>query len=673
MSAQTRDPLGLSGVILDGKFFVEHSIGEGGAAFVYRARHLATGTLVAVKFLITLDQVPEADRASVLAEFVREGQLLTELSQRTSAIVQARDVGILQRQGETPLPYLVLEWLEGRTLDEVLVGETNAGRPPRTLNEAVSFIEPIAGALALAHDRGVAHRDVKPENIFVVERAGTEPGGRIKLLDFGIAKVMRRRVSGIHQTGTLPTAFTPHYGAPEQFSRTYGETGAWSDVYAIALVVIEIMRGGRRAVTGDDYVELAQQSCDEDRRPTPRTLGLVVDDAVEAVFARALAVQPSHRYASMSELWSALLGAMDPRASGFPLSGPSAAAAAKRGSAPPPVGAPEGPPKRSGGGRKIIVVAVVGAVAMIATAGVVAGTRLAGRSDAQQTAASAASEATGPGSVSSPSVESGAPVGSGVSGATTSETATPAEARKYCPRGASVVPGGRFQMGSASNAEFGPRHTVFVDTLCIDRLEVTAKDFAHCIELGICVEPDVSAVEGAQGCTLGRAELATHPMNCVSFNEASTYCGSRGMRLPTEAEWELAASRGAGGALPWDEIGDIAERANLERGDAFDRTAPVGSFPKGASKEGLGDLIGNVGEWQSDWYAPYAATESLNPRGPKTGDKRVVRGGAFSGACVGSGADRHAATSVDIAHRDALAPETRAVSLGFRCAKDLRR
>lgn len=661
MPAQGADPLGVTGLVLDGKFTVEKAIGEGGAAVVYRGMHTAAGAPVAIKFLIALTHTPDADRKAVIDEFIREGNLVAELSTRSSAIVQARDIGILERQGEAPLPYLVLEWLDGRTLDEVLVAETNSGKAPRSLTEAVKYIEPVAGALAIAHERGVVHRDVKPENIFVVERGVEGPGARIKLLDFGIAKVMRKRMSGIQQTGTLPTAFTPHYGAPEQFSRTYGETGAWSDVFAMALVILEVMRGGRRAFSGDDYIELARQSCDEGKRPTPRTIGLAVSDMVESVFSRALAVQPMHRYGSMGEFWAALTGALDPAKSGnYALMGPSAGAAAavalvasRQSAAPGPItsGAPIKPTGNSA--KKIVVVAAIGGVLIIGAAAVVAAKKLASgdaKASASSTPPTASVVPSGTASVTIvPVPVSGAPVGA------------------VCPEGAVAVAGGGFGMGSRSDEADGPRHTVYLDAFCLDKTEVTVAQYEACSSAGTCSKP----ADSKPACTFGKGEPGK-PVNCVTFDQATTLCGFRGMRLPTEAEWERAASNAMTG-MPWSTAGAIDTRANLSaETDGFSGIAPVGSFPNGNSDAGIADLIGNVAEWQNDWFGPYPTEEAMNPTGPSSGKMRVVRGGAYSGFVVMPDA-KEKKIEPKPTHREAMDPSTWSESVGFRCAKSLKR
>ncbi|MFO0551516.1 MAG: bifunctional serine/threonine-protein kinase/formylglycine-generating enzyme family protein [Polyangiaceae bacterium] len=670
MAARTRDPLGLTGTVIQGRYAVGAAVGEGGAAIVYRGEHVSAGVPVAIKFLVVMAQASEADRPLIMEEFVREGRLVAELSTRTSAIVQPRDLGVLERPGEPPLPYLVLEWLEGRTLDEMLVAETNARKPPRPLVEAVQMLEPIAGALAIAHEQNVAHRDVKPENLFVVADPAGLPGSpstsaaagvRIKLLDFGIAKVMQRRISGLHQTGTLPTAFTPHYGAPEQFSRTYGETGPWTDVFAMALVILEVMQGGRRAFEGDDYMELARQSCDEDRRPTPRTLKHVVSDEVEAVFERALAVQPSHRYPDMGLFWAALLGALDPRAAGFPLSGPSRTAA-KQASAPPPMSTalastfPAPVPRKRR--NPIITVAFAGGLLLIVSAAVVAGIKLSKKSSASASASASAS--------STPSSVASTPRVVVTSASAPTSTSTSDDP---CPPGSVVVGGGKFLVGCADpkDVEDGPRHHAFVDSFCLDLTEVTVKAYRACVDAGHCDKPSPASSDAAR-CNFDAADRATHPMNCVTQPEAQGFCADRGMRLPTEAEWEIAAGRGVDG-LPWNAAGAITTLANLDgSADGFDGTAPVGSFPNGATTTKVVDLVGNVAEWVADFYAQYPAEERVNPTGPETGTKRVIRGGSFLGLRFTEGPKLG---KVVVTHRDAVDPELRSPAVGFRCAKSL--
>jgi serine/threonine protein kinase len=128
------------------------------------------------------------------------------------------------------------------------------------------------------------------------------------LLDFGVAKVLRGAT--VAPPGLVVSqSFTPSYGAPEQFSTAYGTTGPWTDVFAFALIVVELLTG-HEALQGEEVGALAIQSCDPHVRPTPRALGAVVSDEVEAVLAHGLAVNPEDRFESVRDLWDALVAAL---------------------------------------------------------------------------------------------------------------------------------------------------------------------------------------------------------------------------------------------------------------------------------------------------------------------------------------------------------------------------
>ena len=315
MTTGLQDSLGLIGTTVDQKYRVESVIGEGGFSVVYRAEHIIWKQKVALKCFNALANVPVALRQELVQAFIQEGKLMTSLSSRTAAIVQARDVGTMTvpRTGDQ-IPFMVLEWLEGSPLDSVLQREHAARFPARSIFEVLALLEPAASALDVAHAQGIVHRDIKPANLFIIgDPRGT--GTFVKILDFGIAKVMAEHANlqtSLAQTGKEITAFTPNYGAPEQFSRSHGATGPWTDVFAFALIMVEMLRGGEAALQGDDYIQLAIASRDPSVRPTPRTFGVPVSDDIEAVFLRALAVAPRDRYKSLGLLWADLHGAVFP-------------------------------------------------------------------------------------------------------------------------------------------------------------------------------------------------------------------------------------------------------------------------------------------------------------------------------------------------------------------------
>ena len=170
---------------------------------------------------------------------------------------------------------MVLEWLDGKPLDAVLWDERRAGLPARTLHEAHGAAR--AGG-AGARDRAPAAASPTATSSRRTSSSSAtrgRPAAYVKVLDFGIAKVMAEHagsVAALAHTGTDITSFTPNYGAPEQFSRSHGATGPWTDVFAMALILVEILRGGQAALDGDDFMQIAVASRDPQRRPTPAHL-----------------------------------------------------------------------------------------------------------------------------------------------------------------------------------------------------------------------------------------------------------------------------------------------------------------------------------------------------------------------------------------------------------------
>lgn len=152
---------------------------------------------------------------------------------------------------------------------------------------------------------------------------------------------------------------------------------------------------------------------------------------------------------------------------------------------------------------------------------------------------------------------------------------------------------------------------------------------------------------------------ADHPVSGVTWEDAAAYCAWRDGRLPTEAEWELAARGTEGRLYPWGN--ESGEQANYA--DRSDGTLPVGSFPDAGSPFGLQDMAGNVWEWTADWYSPsyYQASPAENPTGPADGEAKVARGGGFRLLDI-LGLDEARST-----HRLPLPPDVQSADVGFRC------
>ncbi|MBL8739815.1 MAG: protein kinase, partial [Myxococcales bacterium] len=296
------DTFALCGTLVEGKLRIEQVVGEGGFGVVYRGVHEGFDAPIALKCLKLPPHFDRQAQDDLVRGLREEGRLLLRLSQRTPGIVQALDVGSFVAPTGARVPYLVLEWLEGRTLAADIKARIERGAPGRSLKEAMALLEPAARALAVAHQEKIAHRDIKPENLFLVQDGD---GSSIKILDFGIAKVFADAPVPSGQVTGGVAAFTPSYGAPEQFEQKRGASGPWTDVFAFALVLVEVVTQ-KRALAGEDLAVLYSAAADPQRRPTLKAHGLESSPAVEQVLARAFAVDPAERYREIKAFWDAL-------------------------------------------------------------------------------------------------------------------------------------------------------------------------------------------------------------------------------------------------------------------------------------------------------------------------------------------------------------------------------
>lgn len=223
------------------------------------------------------------------------------------------------------------------------------------------------------------------------------------------------------------------------------------------------------------------------------------------------------------------------------------------------------------------------------------------------------------------------------------------------------IPEGPFLMGSdASNAltSSRPTHEVYLDGYWIDKYEVSNRQFTECVRLGYCFAPrDLTSATHEDYFT--SEAYADYPVVHVDWNQAAAYCTWVGKRLPTEAEWEKAA-RGTNGLIyPWGNVLPKSVPAQIglfEEGD----TAPVNSFPDGASPYGVFNMEGNVWEWTADQYDAYYYSKSpeTNPKSVTGGNDYVIRG--FSWA--------YPFSTLEIFTRNSAYMLNHAYDLGFRCA-----
>src|SRR5262249_41964087 len=154
-----------------------------------------------------------------------------------------------------------------------------------------------------AHAQGVVHRDLNPSNVFVAHDRDGRP--RLKVLDFGVAKVISDHALSLGPRAAtlgLIRMFTPAYGAPEQFQESLGPILPYTDVYAFALMVVELLTD-RTPIDGEHLGDISDRVLDPEHRPTPRALGVPVGSAVEQLMAKALSVDPNDRPGDVGQLW----------------------------------------------------------------------------------------------------------------------------------------------------------------------------------------------------------------------------------------------------------------------------------------------------------------------------------------------------------------------------------
>ncbi|WP_027660727.1 Stk1 family PASTA domain-containing Ser/Thr kinase [Salinispora fenicalii] len=278
MTAQAR--------LLGGRYQVGELIGYGGMAEVHRGRDLRLGRDVAIKML----RADLARDATFQMRFRREAQNAASLNH--PAIVAVYDTGEEQAPTGETLPFIVMEFVGGRTLKEVLGGE---GRlQPR---RALEICADMCAALEFSHRHSIIHRDIKPGNVMLTQT------GQVKVMDFGIARALASGATTMTQTSAV--IGTAQYLSPEQ---ARGESvDARSDVYAAGCVLFELLCGHPPFV-GDSPVSVAYQHVRE-APPTPSDLNPEVPPAVDAIILKALSKNPLNRYQSAGEMRADLLRA----------------------------------------------------------------------------------------------------------------------------------------------------------------------------------------------------------------------------------------------------------------------------------------------------------------------------------------------------------------------------
>jgi serine/threonine-protein kinase len=283
------------GDVLAGKFRVDEIIGMGGMGVVIGAHHLQLDERVAIKFLL-----PEAlTNGEAVARFAREARAAVKI--KNEHVARVSDVGQL----ENGAPYMVMEYLEGVDLAKLI---KQRGQLP--VAEAVDYVLQACEALAEAHGLGIIHRDLKPSNLFIIRRR--DGSFCVKLLDFGISKVVGRVGSGADMGMTRTTAVmgSPLYMSPEQMESSR-KVDARTDIWAVGVILYELL-SGRRPFEGETLPEICIKIATSPLPPL-QTSRPGVPAQLEAVIGRCLEKDRNRRFANVGELAQALLDFAPPQ------------------------------------------------------------------------------------------------------------------------------------------------------------------------------------------------------------------------------------------------------------------------------------------------------------------------------------------------------------------------
>lgn len=701
------------GTVFGRDFRILRALKSGGMGAVFVVEQLSTGRQRALKVMN-----PDLAQNPVTRErFVLEARAASQID--SDHVVEIVTAGVDE---DTGAPYLVMELLRGEELEDAF-----ARLGPLPVGDVAEVLSQVGHALERAHAMGIVHRDLKPQNIFLAASRRKDAPFTVKILDFGIAKLV---ADSQNQKTSTQALGSPLYMSPEQ-TDSRGRITPATDVWALGLIAF-------RLLTGEEFWRETQSLPALLREVVVEPIAFASERAREigaadklpvgfdAWFARCVNRDIDARFPEAGACVRAFAELVEPGApcgklainvqmaqtspsfvAGMPASALIGSAAQRNplgtGSQPAPI--MTGPPASHPAASALVASmpasvtgqpTVAGAAAPAApvkrgvpTAALVGVPFLLGAAVAVFFVVKG----------SSPSGSGAGVAASAAPSASASASAPAVVPAAECPAGMVKIPGGPMFMGARdliASADAMPPHRVQVSTFCLDKTEVTAAAYQACVDKGRCERAldhvswpkltDAQKAKYSGFCNADKPDRASHPINCVAWAMADNYCTQAGHRLPTEAEWEYAARGSSQRKYPWGDDAPAARFLNacdercagwkrgqgdpdktmFEGDDGFLGTAPVGSFPAGASAHGVLDLAGNVWEWTADWYEPYSETDATNPpvdpKGPEKGERRVLRGGDY----LGSEPDWSRPS-----YRWKTVPETYNHAIGFRCARGL--
>jgi formylglycine-generating enzyme required for sulfatase activity len=539
-----------------GRYEVRDEIGRGGMGAVYRAWDPELQREVAIKAMEMPPAAAGEDDEALRERFLREARTAAKLTHPHIAAVH--DV---LREGNTA--YIVMELIRGSSLD----ARVKPGAP-YDASFTARVVRESADALDFAHRNGVVHRDIKPANILLDET------GRVKLVDFGIARLVDAATASGNLTAPGTTLGTVGHMAPEQLRGDPVDGRA--DQFSLGVVAYQLATG-RKPFDADTWIAVSHKILNVEPEPAVR-INPALKAATGAAIARALSKAPEQRFATCAEFARAFEGA-----------------------------ASTAPAKRSSAGW----IAAAAAVLALVAAGIY-WTR-----DAQ------------PGAVTSkaapdPGKAEVKPEAKAEAAKEETKTAKQESDPLHLRAGDvtidfAAIPAGQFMMGNDAgyaDQREKPRHLVRITRpFYLSETEVTRRQW-HAVMGGAAPKPD-------------EADL---PQLGVSYLDATAFLGKLNARadgfryrLPTEAEWEYAARAGSKEDL----YGDLHRIAWHQSGNVLGPTRAGSMEPNAWS---LQDTIGNAWEWVADWFDEeyYAKSPRDDPQGPGKGEYRVLRGGSYN-------------------------------------------
>ena len=671
----------LIGKVLLERYHIQEMIGRGGMAEVYkvwdseRMVHLA---LKAIHEDLATDRI-------FLRRFKREAQTLSKL-QHPNIV---RFYG-LEQSGA--LSFMLMDFVDGHSLKRLIFDQD--GRP-LPAGQVRKVLRAVCGALKFAHGQGFVHADIKPANIM------QEPSGRVLLMDFGIA-----RMSDV-TTATMVGMGTPAYMAPEQVKGL--DPTPQTDIYALGIVLYEMLTGGERPFTGE-RAEMTGSLSEKVRweqlnlEPLPpEQFNPNLSPALVEVINKCLAKDPRERYADSLELLNAVelvLGdevavppqKVNPEVQPVETKGELSAEAQAIEEArklreenqrlkaeltntgqqkvdrksheeinrrEQPEQAEVTETQKNGKKRRFsgCAWAAVGGGGLLVIGGMFLVFLLLFMNEGNNSSGLAFSASKTPTRTQTlPKTATRTIPSTQIQSSTPSLTPTPdfgigsTQVSDMDGMVQVYVPAGEFEMGSTDGEDDEePVHMVYLDAYWIDQTEVTNAMYARCVADGACGEPG--------GKYYGDTNYEDHPVVYVSWYDAEDYCTWAGRELPSEAQWEKAARGINGGIYPW---GNAAPDCNLVNYyGCNENVIEVGSLEAGASYYEVLDMAGNVMEWVFDWYDSdyYSGSVEKNPENTSYSGKKVLRGGSWFGNSIGVGS----------ANRSWGPPDNVCDQVGFRC------